>query len=127
MPCGITRARRALVPNTMSEPIAMTLTKGGVAVRMSFAPVSEHWYVSDCKAYAICVTHGEGHVAGFKPYGAFIRPLHDAPDKDGHRPAAQNIDFFEHFKGRDSAIAACIRHKREHSTDTTTQQQELTV
>jgi hypothetical protein len=97
----------------MSEPIRTTLTQRGEALTMEFSPVSRDWYVSDCKRYAICVTHGE-QVAGFKPFGAFIRPLNDAPDKDGHRPAAVNIDFFQHLKGRDGAIAACIRHKRAH-------------
>jgi hypothetical protein len=107
----------------MTDPIRMTLTKDGVPCAMSFTEISADWFVSDCKRYAIAVTHGDGHVAGFKRFGAFVRPLHEAKDKDGHKPAAENIDFFEHMKGRDSAIAACIRHKRAQPIDNTTTQQ----
>jgi hypothetical protein len=105
---------------TNAEPIRMTLTKDGVPCAMSFTRISSSYFVSDCKRYALCITHGEGHVAGFKPYGAFIRPLHNTKDKDGNYPAAENIGFFEHMKGRDSAIAACIRHKRAQPIDNTT-------
>src|SRR4051794_11387008 len=91
---GAELERPAVAGLGMSEPIRTTLTQRGEALTMEFSPVSRDWYVSDCKRYAICVTHGE-QVAGFKPFGAFIRPLNDAPDKDGHRPAAVNIDFFQ--------------------------------
>jgi hypothetical protein len=106
----------------MSEPMRMTITKDGVACSMSFTEVTPYWLLSDCKLYSIGVAPFTA-----KPFAAFLRAPHNNPDKDGVRPSALHLGAFEQLKGRDSAIAACIRHKRTQPIDTTTQQQELTV
>jgi hypothetical protein len=103
----------------MSEPIAMSLTKDGVPLRMSFTPVTRDWFVSDCKLYTVSVVHSP-HCQ--LPFTAWARPLHEAKDKDGNKPLPENLGAFEQIKGRESAIAACIRHKRAHPVDNNTTQ-----
>lgn len=108
MPRGFARTHLALVPHTMSEPVRMKLTKGGESISMSFTLQPTGYYASDCGRYTVSVIHT--HCA--RPFTAWARPPHNNPDKDGARPMAENLGAFEQLKGRDSAIAACIRHKR---------------
>lgn len=103
-----------------TPPIQLTLTQKGVPCTMTFTEVTRDWWVSDCKRYSISVFHSPG----VKPFMAYVRPSHTAPDKDGCAPMAQDLGAFENLKGRDGAIAACIRHKRAHPVST---QQEIST
>jgi hypothetical protein len=107
----------------MTDPIRMTLTKDGVPTRISFTLQPTGYYSSDCGRYTVSVVHT--HCA--RPFTAWARPPHNTVDKDGVRPMAENLGAFEHLKGRDSAIAACIRHKRAQPIDNTTTQQTAAV
>jgi hypothetical protein len=104
----------------MSDPIRMTLTKSGEAISITFTEVTRDWFMSDCKRYTITVVHSPNCQ---RPFAAWVRPLNDAKDRDGHKPLAENLGAFEQIKGRDGAIAACIRHKRAQPIDNTTTQQ----